>query len=226
MRSLPQSIPTGLLAVAILCLAFASSAKALPVGLNTLIAPGMSLDSGPLRFSEFAYSNTGDMAKAEEILVDMFVDLDGHAGISITGDFMDESTSIGPSAASISFSVSVIDPMDLVVAVTMGADFSLTGLGYANLNANVLNESLELIQLFSHNFGNGITSSPVNPVTKILTSPSGQISVVMDNIDAFASNGFAKITTIEQTFTVVPEPATALLVGFGLTGLAVAGRQS
>ena len=220
--------------MAILCLTFASGAKALPMSLDTLLAPGASLDSGALRFSQFAYSNTGDMAKAQDIMVDMFVDAEGHAGISIIGDFMDMSESPGPSAASISYSVSVLDslPSNLVLAaVNMRADFTLTGLGYANLNATVLNESLELIQLFSQNFGNGGPSSTSSGM-KVLTSPSRGINVVMDNIDAFASTSpstpsgaVAKITTIEQTFTVVPEPTTALLVGFGLAGLAVAGTK-
>jgi hypothetical protein len=234
MRSLFRSLRASLVISASLCLGFVSSAQALP--LADLLAPDESMVSGYLEFSQFAYSNTGDMAKAQDIMVDVFVDAKGNPGISITGDFMDMSESPGPSAASISYSVSVLDTLspDLVVeAVTMRADFMLDGPGYANLNASVVNGSLALIQLFSHNFDEeGPTG--VDSGMRVLTSPSRQINIVVDNIDAFApaaldkidpSSGFAKITTIEQTFTVVPEPETALLVGFGLAGLGLAGKQ-
>jgi hypothetical protein len=235
MRSLLRSLRASFVISTSLCLGFVSSAQAL--SLADLLAPGESIVSGALRFSQFAYSNTGDMATAQEITVNVFNDDKGNPGISVTGDFMDMSQSPGPSAASIFYSVSVLDTLspDLIVeAVTMKAHFILDGPGYANLNASVLNESLELIQLFFHNFDEEGVSDVASGM-RVLTSPSRQINVVMDNIDAFASDsldkidpssGFAQITTIEQTFTVVPEPGTALLVGFGLAGLALAGKQS
>jgi hypothetical protein len=131
-------------------------------------------------------------------------------------------------------SASILDslsPSLVIESVNIRAGFVLTDLGYPNLNASVLNGSLELIQLFSHNFGAGASSMDFG--MKLLTPPSQQINVVMDNIDAFAfvapggsgaSPAVASITTIEQTFTVVPEPGTALVAGFGRAG-AGAGRQ-
>ena len=234
MHSLLRSLRASLVISASLCLGFVSSAQAL--SLADLLVPGIVLDSGTLRFSEFAYSKTGDMANAEDITVVMSMDMDGNAGISITGNFMDSSSSAGPSGASISYSVSVLDSLspDLVIeAVNIGATFDLDGPGYANLTGNVLNGSLELIQLFSHVFEGGSDTSPMNPVMKSLSFPSGQISVVMDNIDAFSFLSsaispaeMASITTIDQTFSVVPEPGTALLLGIGLAGLGLAGKQS
>jgi hypothetical protein len=235
MRSFLRFIRACLLTASIGCLGLTAPAQAISLSLADLLVPGASIDHGDLRFSEFAYSNVGDMAKPQDIVVSTIMDLDGNAGISVSGDLSDSSDSPGPSAASVSYSVSILDAVPLthkLTAVNIEANFFLNDLGYANLNATVLNESLDLIQLFSHNLG--VPASPVDSGMKSLSTPSRKISVVMDNIDAFASlslgstgPGISGITHIEQTFTVtvVPEPGTALLLGLGLFGLAFAGQR-
>jgi len=231
MRSFLPFIRACLLTASIGCLGLTAPAQA--ISLADLLVPGASIDHGDLRFSEFAYSNVGDMAKPLDIVVSTIFDLDGNAGISISGDLSDSSESPGPSAASISYSVSILDSVPStysLTAVNIEASFFLSDLGYANLNATVLNESLDLIQLFSHNLG--VPAPPIDSGVKSLSTPGRKISVVMDNIDAFASlslgstgPGISGITSIEQTFTVVPEPGTALLLGLGLFGLAFAGQR-
>ena len=195
------------------------------VSLASLLLPGASLDSGNLRFSDFTYASTGDMALASNVAVEGFTDLDGDDGIRIEGNFEDLTSSPGASGASISYSVSFVGgpPSLSINRVKLKADFSVPGLGYANLNATILNSaSLDLIQLYAHNFGTSLAVSDTG--SKNLTPAQG-LDVVMENIDAFGSTDTAGISLIERSFTVVPEPATALMVGLGLTGLAFASRR-
>ena len=205
----------------LLLVSVAGPARAMP--LADLLLPGVVLDSGSLRFSNFAYAQSGDMAAAADIVVIGIV-LGGDDGIAITGSLKDSAGNTAPSAASISYKVSVVGgpPPLQITGVKIEADFSVTEPGYANLNASVLNTSIDLIQLFAHNFGGGTTET--NSGQKSLT-PSSELNVVMENIDAFAQMGTAEISEIRQAFTVVPEPGSAILLALGLCGLAIAGRR-
>ena len=70
---------------------------------------------------------------------------------------------------------------------------------------------------------------PTNSVT-ILNYPVAKIWVTKDIIAAgnfnFDDAGeYASISTIEQTFSQIPEPSTALLVGLGLLGVVAVNRK-
>jgi hypothetical protein len=77
-------------------------------------------------------------------------------------------------------------------------------------------------------FDNGTaTSQTVNDTT---FSPSGSITVSKDiNAQDTGTSGFATITLVSDTFSqtnIVPEPATLLLVGGVLCGIAVIRRRT
>ena len=205
----------------LLLVSVAGPARAMP--LTDLLLPGAVLDSGNLRFSNFAYAQSGDMAAASNIMV-MGIVLGGDDGISITGSLKDSASSPDPSAASISYKVSILGgpPSLQITGVKIEADFSVTEPGYANLNASVLNTGIDLVQLFAHNFGAGTTETNIGQKS---LAPSSELNVVMDNIDAFAQTGTAEISEIRQAFTVVPQPSSGILLALGLGGLAIAGRR-
>ena len=84
-------------------------------------------------------------------------------------------------------------------------------------------------------FGVGLVGSvavalpgpPTNSVS-ILDYPVAKIWVTKDIIVSGAfdlSDDFASISTIEQTFSQIPEPGTALLVGLGLLGVVAVTRK-
>jgi len=143
----------------------------------------------------------------------------------LTGSFDDYGTSPLASAATISFSVSVLDslPTLSISGAHLAADFSVPQPGYADLSAAILHGgSLESIQLFSTNLGGVVTTVDEGQTS---FTPSSELSVVVDDVDAFVSLGTVGISAIYQSFTVVPEPSTSLLIGLGLVGLGVAGNR-
>jgi hypothetical protein len=185
-----------------------------PVRLDQLLGPdGGSIQVGDKLFDDFSYSSTGDMPPADRVNVAPFVDLDGNFGIQITGAFRDEPDAPGPNFASdavIQYSVWVTDPNPQIQIndVHLYGQMDATGDGSVLITESYSNTSPGFLSVYYER--NGAT---VN----------GQLSDWMDlpntvrhlrvkkNISANALTGVAAVTIIEQTFSQIPEPSTAML---------------
>jgi hypothetical protein len=207
--------------------ALAGQARALTFTLQELIDGGGFTTISGLTFGDFDATIAGDLALAvtsDDLLLTVLTD-----GFALTGPLSTADGEIGD--VLLSFGV-------FAVSVATGINgASLLALGVADGNgAQAAVDELLLGLPGSHVLGvlstfvTGATAEDGIFADAIQFAPQLSIRVRKDIVlDSFliggGPGGSARISFIEQRFTVVPEPGTLALLGIGLTGVGIFGRR-
>ena len=188
-----------------------------------LLVPGETLDSGSLRFSDFEYViNTPNQPLASAVMVSPVIGTAGHHGLRIEGLFGDDSATLGPSGVGIAFSVSLLDPLLLIDGAYLEGDPAVTGTGEMKVSESIDGLPSETLEIFADSLSGSLVSQTADSAA---VSPRASLGVVIDGVIGYAATGDATLTRFDQTFSVVPEPSTALLLALGLSSLALARRR-
>jgi hypothetical protein len=185
-----------------------------PVRLDTLLGPGGgSIQVDDKVFDDFAYSWTGDMPAPDRVNIAPFVDADGNPGIEITGGFQDLPGG-GGSDAVISYSVWVVhpDPRVKINDVHLYGQLNVAGgPGNVLITESFENTSPEFLSIFLENPSGGVP--PQLTDWAFLETPVRHLRVKKDILaNATGQTGIAAVTIIEQSFSQIPEPSSAMLM--------------
>lgn len=179
---------------------------------------GFASTDGSLTFDEFDAVVTGnlspDLSNYELVAVDQGFRLVGPVGVA-DGEIGD-----------ILLSYSVVTADSLVIAgASLYANVRAIGSGsQANVAEDLFGAGQDPIaSLFVFATGGG----GFDPTDAAAFEPVASLRMVVKDIQVKSAGpaGIAAISIVEQTFAVVPEPATVLLVALGAGGLLVAGRR-
>ncbi|MEM9416411.1 MAG: PEP-CTERM sorting domain-containing protein [Planctomycetota bacterium] len=208
------------LALGIVAAGFAGSASAVVVSggsnvlLSDLIDNSGTVVVGDKMFSNFTYVATGDMPDASAVSVVDLID-GGNFGIQFQGDFMDLAGD-GASDALITFDVTVLDPNFEISGVMLAADLEIVnGLGggsFGGITESFLpGNASDTMSVFVGTAGEQLTDSVV--FAQNVTTLSVQKDILL-----FAQDGDAEavmVSSVDQTFSQVPEPGSLALLGLG-----------
>lgn len=195
---------SGLAAFAAASILFAGSSHA-AIDLATLIATNGTVVSPPLTYSGFGYATAGVGATpASSINVSA-----SGTTLFLDGFFAATPSFPGPLDSRVSFTASGVG----ISAVTLSAIFGVQGAGFASITEDIFTAPGGT--LIGHAF---ISSGGPSSATAFLTGIFSSVYIVKDIGYTALGGGSATISGVAQSFTVVPEPASVVMMGLGLVG--------
>ena len=196
------------------------------INLGTVIGSNLGVQIGDKLFQDFFFSYLDTDGLNNDLIASNvnLTALSNNIGFGVS--FTQPLLALGPVIKDIvlKYSVTVTDPNFLISDIHL----SITG-SAGNGGLGTVGEDAFVGGFGASNVGHLQASIPVSSgdITNAdIIPPVVKLWVQKDVIVTGGNNanGFASITIIDQTFSQVPEPSTALLVGLGLLGVVALKR--
>jgi hypothetical protein len=200
------------------------------INLATVINNGLQIQIGDKLFADFSFSysdltlgGSGDIP-----LVSSNVNLTALSNIIGYGlEFTQPLSAIGQKTKDVAlrYSATVTDPNFLISDVHLAITGAAGNGGLGSVGESVFvggfgaNQVGTLQATLPHSSNDVTTALIVPPVTQLYVEKDVLVT------GGSAANGFATVTIIDQTFSQIPEPSTALLVGLGLLAVVALKRK-
>ena len=175
---------------------------------------GQDLIVGDKEFTDFSISGG---LQASQVNVTSITE-NGNFGIRFSGAF---TSGASPLDFTLGYQVSVTNSPNLISAANLLFNGTVTGPGLAQVAEQVFTNNNNLVGqlvVFASATSNQLSATlPITPPQKFLTLSKDV------HLDATLP-AFATISTIDQTFTQIPEPSALILLAAGIPGLALLRR--
>jgi PEP-CTERM motif len=200
------------------------------INLATVIDNGLALQIGDKQFGDFFFSYT-DHGATNIDLVAANVNVTALSNVVGFGVSFTEPLSASGSTTRdivLKYTALVTDPNFKISDIHLSITGAAFGTGYGIVGEDVFDDGWGLTNVGHLQAGVfGLDLGIPNQLTDQadIVPPVSMLWVQKDvTVTGNGPNGLASITIIDQTFSQVPEPSTALLVGLGLLGVVALKR--
>ena len=201
------------------------------VKISELINNNGTIVAGDKEFSNFEYTevsvNDNEMPVAEAVKITPIIDDEGNYGLRIDGGFGDSVSTLGPSNATITFDVTVLDPTMSITGVTLSGDPVVLG-DDGNISVLETFQPADTLGEYDASIFDDAASGLARRIDTVWFNEATPITTMRVRKDILANarpgNAPVAITTIDQIFyqTAVPEPSSAIML-LSVMGAAIAG---